>query len=133
MALPFYPTFRNLFLTATTTSTGGQEVKVCIPVRCKYVNTLLSVYGTTCGGTSNFDLFAYLNTLGQASTVATTIVSLSTGVSITTSSGNVTYELFGSTTTPAIYFNKGDILGCSGSTGITGVTGYTVTHILQEL
>ncbi len=130
MAYPFFPPLRSLFLTAATSSTAGAEIKVAVPCRAKYISTILSVWGTTAGGTSGFDVFAYIG--GQGGGVSSpTITVITSGASITTSSGNVTFEV-GSTVTPTIYFNKGDIIGVSGSTGISGVTGYSATHILQE-
>lgn len=130
MAYPFYPTIRNLFLTAATSSTAAAEIKVAVPCRAKYVSTLISVWGTTAGGTSGFDVFAYQGGLGGG-TSSPTITIITSGASITTSSGNVTFEV-GSTLTTPVIFNKGDVIGVSGSTGIAGVSGYSVTHTLQE-
>ncbi len=131
MALPFFPPLKTLFLEASTTTTAGAEIKVTVPCRSKYISTMLTILGTTAGGTSGFDVFAYKGAFGGASTSSPSIVMITTGAAITTTTGNVTFE-FGSTVTPAIYFDKGDILGVSGSTGISGVSGFTVVHTLQE-
>ena len=127
---PFQPTFKSLFLDGATTSTGGAEIKVTVPARCKYLNTTLSIWGTTAGGTSGFDVFYYPAGLGFAATSSPTIVVLSSGFSITTTSGNVSFLV--NTTSSGVYLNQGDILGVSGSTGIAGVTGYSFCHNLQE-
>ncbi len=130
MALPpNAPTFKNLYLQAATSSTAGAEIKVVVPCRARYVSTLLSVWGTTAGGTSGLDVFAYQGGFGGG-TSSPTITIISSGSSITTSSGNVSFEYV---STGTFVFNKGDIIGVSGSTGISGVTGYSVVHTFQEL
>ncbi len=132
--MPLNPnvTFKTLYLDGATSSTAGAEIKVTVPCRAKYLSTLFSVWGTTAGGTSGFDVFAYQNAFGGASTLSPTITIVTSGSAITTSSGNVTFEV-GSTLTVPLLLNKGDILGVSGSTGIAGLTGYSFVHILQEL
>ncbi len=125
-------TFKTLFLEGSATSSGGAEIKNTVPCRAKYMSTLFSVWGTTAGGTSGFDVFAYQNAFGQASTSSPTITIITSGQSITTSSGNVTFEV-GTTLTVPFIFNKGDIIGVSGSTGISGSSGYSWVHILQEI
>ena len=127
---PFSPSFKTLFLDGATSSTGGAEVKVTVPCRCKYLSTTLSIWGTTAGGTSGFDVFFYPAGLGFATTSSPAVVVISSGLSITTTTGNVSFDL--TSTSSNIYLNKGDILGCSGSTGISGVTGYSFVHNLQE-
>ncbi len=129
MALATLGTFKSMFLQASTTTTAGAEIKVTVPVRAKYVSTLISVYGTTAGGTSGFDVFAYPGGLGGG-TSSPTIVVLSSGSSITTTTGNVSYEYV---STSNMVFNKGDIIGVSGSTGISGVSGYSVVHTFLEV
>ncbi len=131
MALAPNTTFKNLFLTATTSTTAGAEIKIAIPCRVKYLSTLISVMGTTAGGTSGFDVFAYQGGFGGG-VASPTITIITSGASITTSSGNVTFEV-GTTLTFPVLLNKGDILGVSGSTGIAGLSGFSVTHILQEV
>ncbi len=125
-------TFKNVFLSGATSSTIAAEIKMTVPCRAKYMSTLFSIWGTTGGGTSGFDVFAYQNALGGASTLSPTIAIITSGQSVTTTSGNVTFEV-GSTLTTPVLFNKGDIIGVSGSTGISGVSGYSFTHILQEI
>ncbi len=128
MPFPGVANLKSLFLFAATTSTGGAEIKVVVPCRARYVSTLLSVGGTTAGGTSGFDVFAYLNGFngGTSSPVITVI---SSGSSITTTTGNTSYEV---TSTGVFVFGKGDLIGVSGSTGIAGLTGYSVMHTFQE-
>ncbi len=132
MVLAPNTTFKNLFLYGATSSTGGAEIKVTVPCRAKYMSTLFSIWGTTGGGTSGFDVFCYTSALSTVTTASPGITIITSGQSVTTSSGNVTFEV-GTTLTVPFLFNKGDIIGVSGSTGIAGVSGYSFTHILQEV
>ncbi len=127
MVYPTVGNLKSLFLAASTTSTAGAEVKVAVPCRARYVSTLLSVWGTTAGGTSGLDVFAYLGGF-NGGTSSPTITIISSGSSITTTTGNVSFEF---TSTGVFVFGKGDLIGVSGSTGISGVSGYSVTHTLQ--
>ncbi len=129
--IPFYSPIRNFYLHGTNTSTSGIEMRQIVPSRAKYVSTMVSV-PTTGGGTSGFDVFAYLNALGQASTYVSTITVITSGFSVTTTSGNVTFEV-GSTNTPAFIFNRGDIIGVTASTGFAGTaTSWSWCHTFQE-
>ncbi len=127
---PFYSPIRNFYLSGTNTSSSGVEARQIVPCRAKYVSTLFTV-PTTGGGTSGFDVFAYLNALGQASTYVSTITVITSGQSITTTSGNVTFEV-GSTNVPQPIFNRGDIIGVSASTGVAGVSAWAWCHTFQE-
>ena len=128
MALPFIPTFKNLFMHVTSTSSGGNEVNVTIPTRCKYSSTLVTAL-TSSGGTSAVDVFYWPCGLGISAGQVTTSVTISSGTALTSSTGHATTEL-GST--QVFYFNKGDVLTVQASTGVSGTLGWTVTHILQE-
>lgn len=128
MAYPTQRRFRNFYLHSATTSTGGAEIKTVVPCRSKYVSTLISVWGTTAGGTSGFDVFAYLGGF-NGGTSSPTISVISSGMSISTTTGNVSFEYV---STGTVHFSKGDIIGVSGSTGISGVTGYSVVHTFEE-
>ncbi len=127
---PFYSPIRNFYLNGTNTSSAGAEIRQIVPCRSKYISTLVSV-PTTGGGTSGFDVFAYLNALGQASTYVSTITVITSGLSVTTTSGNVTFEV-GSTNVPQPIFNRGDIIGVTASTGIAGVSSWSWCHTFQE-
>lgn len=130
MALPFQPTFKNYTMSITSTSSGGVELNVTIPYRSKYTSTLVTAL-TSSGGTSAVDIFYWPCGLGINTGQVTTSVTITSGASVTSSTGHATTEI-GSTVTPAIFFNKGDVLTVQASTGISGPLGWTVTHILQE-
>ncbi len=129
MAYATLGNFKNLFLQAATSSTAAAELKVVVPVRAKYISTILSVWGTTAGGTSGLDVFAYRGGFGGG-TSSPTITIITSGTSITTTTGNTSFEYVA---TGDFIFNKGDIIGVSGSTGISGVSGYSVIHTFQEV
>ncbi len=131
MAYPFYPTFRNLFINGTNTSSGGAEMTNIVPCRAKYVSTMVTIRSSG-GGTSGFDVFGYQNALGGASTSSPTITIITSGQSVTTTTGNVTFEVGSTLTGPIVIFNKGDLIGISASTGVGNALGWAYTHTFQE-
>ena len=134
MAYPvFYPFKTKYYSVATTSTSGAPTSTVVVAARCKYIGGYY-VPNQIAGTGTNVTGFDVLYITGATSTVAPTATTISSGVSVTTSTGTLAVA-FGPFTsnantasTATVYLNAGDILYTSASTGVGGF----ITHIVQE-
>ena len=134
MALPiFYPFKTKYYATATTSTSGAPTSTVVVAARCKYVGGYY-LPNQIAGTGTNVTGFDVLFATGATSTTVPTFTTISSGVSVTTSTGTFAIP-FGPNTsngsafsTATVYLNAGDILFTVASTGVGGF----ITHIVQE-
>ena len=133
MALPKIPQLLNRYYSTATTSTSGAPIStVVVAQRCKYLGGWYvpnQTVGTGTNGTG-FDVLAYI---GASSTTIPTAFVISSGVTVTTSTGTLAAPFAGQGgTTPfstvAVYLNPGDSIQTVGSTLVGGF----VTHVVGE-
>lgn len=122
MALPiFYPFKTRMYQVATTTSSGTPTSSIVIAARCKYVGGYFVPNNAGTGtNVTGFDVVAFQGG-------AATSVTLSSGTSVTTTTGTLG-TAFNMTSTGVVYLNAGDVVMTLGSTSQGGY----VTHIVQE-
>ena len=133
MSYPFFPPFKTRTYHVTSSSSVTAIVNVSIAARCKYLSTVFTPTSTA-GGTSGLELFYWPSGsgMGSAYTAPTTSITITSGWAITTTTGNQSFT-FGSTVSPVVYLNQGDVLSVGGlTTGFAGVNGFSFTHIVQE-
>ena len=133
MAFPKIPQLRDRYYTTATTSTSGAPIStVVIAQRCVYKGGWYVPNQTVGTGTNatGFDVLAYI---GASSTTVPTAFVLSSGVSVTTSTGTLATPFGGQNGTNAgstatVYLNPGDSIQTVGSTLVGGF----VTHVVGE-
>ncbi len=117
--------FRERYYSVATTSTSGAPAStVVVGNRCKYVSGWYAPNQIAGTGTNvtGFDVLS----ITAATSLSSGLVSIVTsGVSVTTSTGTLAVQWFPTNTT---FLSAGDILVTIGSTGVGGF----VTHIVQE-
>ena len=133
MSLPFgLFNFRRKYYSVATTSTSGAPTStVVVANRCKYLGGYY-VPNQIAGTGTNVTGFDVQLITGATSTVASTITDISSGVSVTTSTGTFA-TFFGpvigtGNSTRAFFLNPGDVLLTVASTGVGGF----VTHVVEE-
>ena len=130
MAYPFFPPFKSRMYHVTSSSSALAIVNVTIAARCKYLSTTFTPTSTA-GGTSGLELFFWPNSGATAPwTVATTSVTITSGLAVSTTTGNqpTVYNSTGS-----VFLSAGDVLSAGGlTTGFAGVNGFSFTHYVQE-
>lgn len=125
------PAIRNRYYSvATTSSSGTPSSAVVIASRCKYLGGWYMPVQTTGTNVTGFDVLALT---GASSTVVPSAVTISSGVSVTTSTGTfgIPFGGQGNTSllsTGAIFLYPGDQVQTIASTGVAGV----ITHVVQE-
>ena len=133
MSFSLMPMLRNRYYSVATTSTSGAPTSTVVVVsRCKYLGGWY-VPNQIAGTSTNATGFDALYITGASSTVAPTAITISSGVSVTTSTGTLAIPFGGQAGTNAgstatVYLYPGDQILTIASTGVGGF----VTHVVQE-
>lgn len=121
-----YP-FRTRIYDGPTTSTSGAPTHTAVVVgRCKYVGTWY-VPNQIAGTGTNVTGYDVLCVTGATSTNAPSLTVLTSGATVTTSTGTFAqFTAAGNSTT--VNLNPGDVIFTAFSTGVGGF----VSHVTQE-
>jgi hypothetical protein len=133
-----YPIASNLnnqlklryYTVATTSSSGTPTSTVVVVSRCKYIGGYF--VPNNAGTSTNVTGFDVQGITGATSTTVPTAFTISSGVSVTTSTGTLAIQfgpwVGGGASTAITYFNAGDLITTVGSTSQAGF----ITHVVQE-
>ncbi len=138
MALPIASNVNNAlklryYSIATTSTSGAPSSTVVVASRCKYIGGYY-VPNQIAGTGTNVTGFDVLTITGASSVSSGVVTPITSGVSVTTSTGTFSIQFgpwsgnFATQLSSAAFLSAGDVIVTIASTGVGGF----VTHVVQE-